>query len=1054
MLYPFSHVLFRSPLQNLHNVDKKDANPIAIFQEGLYLSSPEFYHEYQRKEQLKDKEREKLELSFNKYYLRSCVRCTPYGTFAGSSLANISSQETNIVLESNAVHNRKLRLDMNYMAEIVTALIQMPAIRKQILFMTNNSIYQASDVYRYAEYYIRNNTRNYQLTAVNKTPYLTRIVKQAEQGVTMTELAQILVESENVTKGEAEEYVIDLWLSQLLIPALDPTVTGGEPLGQVISQLEKLQGVDEMLSKLKEIQYLLNHPKEGVAYYQEIERKLEQLELGIKVPKNTIQVDLFLETKVAEVNKDLVQELVSQVSDLKAFARQSQNLELDEFKTKYYARYEDKSMPLSIVLDADLGIGYAGVSDQSAGAGEWIDGLAVRGGASANPGTSLDYLQQYSLMKYQNWLAESKEYIEVSEDDIKIFRESNKRFKFPNSMYLMGSLMKRNNQLDARQFIFDISSLGGPSAANLLGRFVHGNTAIEALTKNILAKEELEHPDAVYAEVAHLPQARIGNILLRPVLRKYEIPYVGLSGIERENQITIDDLMVSVQNNEIILFSKKLNRRVIPRLTTAHNFGYNSLPIYKFLCDLQRQGVAYANVWDWGHLAVLKHLPRVVYKNLIIQKAIWKIEEKEISDMPNEQGAYKCYFETFCTKLKMPARVVYKEGDNELLIDFLQETGIALFLHYLRRYKNILLEEFLFTEENCVVHDMKGNSFTNEMIIPLYDNETTEPPHAIESHHFAEWHHELSEEKHHDSSVAEPVKIQRSFSPYSEWLYFKVYCGAKSAEKILATIIHPFIEIGLEEVLFEQFFFIRYYDESGGHFRIRFKNRIVENQLRVYQKFVQTIQPLVDTGTIQKVMLDTYNRELERYIPQLIEEAEALFYHDSIAILRFINLLDGLDSEQYRMLFALRGIDMLLSDFHLSLEQKAALVKNLQKGFFKEFGAHSALQKQLNDRYRKHQHFFASHFNPEKDEEHEIEEAVSIFMLRSEMNKPVVEKIDNHLKQSQNPERIFDLLGSYIHMYMNRLYLAQQRKYELVVYHFLDRYYSSRLAIERKAANA
>ncbi|MFA6057238.1 MAG: lantibiotic dehydratase [Taibaiella sp.] len=1039
MLKTFSYLLFRSPLQPFNGASKYSSNTKAIFQEGLYLSSPEFWQEFQKREQLNGKEKEKLELSFAKYWLRSSVRCTPYGTFAGSAMATISDQDSALILGSNDSHRRSLRLDMNYMAEIVNALVQMPVIREQMLFFTNNSLYPTANAYRYAEYYIHNNTRNYQLTSVDWSLYLQEILSNAKCGATIKELVVTLMREESVPEEEALSYITELWLSQLLIPSLEPAVTGAEPLGQVIGQLEQLQGADEILNKLKEIQQLLNHPQEGVDYYKRIEAKLKELELGIEVPKNTVQADLFLNTINAHVNKDLVATIINQVEDLKALARQNSNPELEDFKTRFYARYEEKMMPLAIVLDADLGIGYAGVSDQSAGAGEWVDGLAVMGGTGANAGSNMDYLQQFSLSKYKDWLASSKAFIEISEEEIKTFREQTKSFKFPVSMYVMGNLMKQDGQLSKEHFQFDLTGLGGPSAANLLGRFTHGDEQLCQLTKEILEQEELEKPDAIYAEIAHLPQARIGNILLRPVLRKYEIPYVGLSGIRKEKQINIDDLYVSVQNNEIRLFSKRLNKRIIPRLTTAHNFGYNSLPIYKFLCDLQGQSIAYPNVWNWGHLSTLKHLPRVVYKKLILQKAIWKIEEKEIADLPEDKEQYSDYFQVFRSQLKIPQRVVYKEGDNELLIDFIQEKGIQLFLHYLKRYKNITLEEFLFTEDNCVVYDEQGNPFTNEMIIPVYEEaKVTEPVFVKENYLF-------------DKLDGQP---QRSFSPYSEWLYFKVYCGARSAEKILTTVVLPFIEEGLEQELFEQFFYIRYKDESGGHFRIRFYNSALEKQLHLYQRFMKVLQFLVDNGTIEKVMLDTYNRELERYTPALIRHAETLFYHDSLAVLRFTNLLDGIDGEQYRMLFALRGIDLLLSDFEFSLEQKGTLAKKLQRNFFNEFGGQPVLQKQLNERYRKHQQFFVSHLNPEKDTEHEIEEAAAIFNIRSEMNKPVVEEIQNHLNKTEQTNKISDLLSSYIHMFMNRMYVAQQRKYELVVYHFLERYYTSRIAIAKKQKNA
>jgi lantibiotic biosynthesis protein len=671
--------------------------------------------------------------------------------------------------------------------------------------------------------------------------------------------------------------------------------------------------------------------------------------------------------------------------------------------------------------------------DESAGGGELVDDLPVVLNRGQDKAPAFDYIQQYTLAKYNDWALQDRNGIEIQEEELKALEKNSESLKLPCSMYLMGSLLKQAGQLDANHFTFDVAGLGGPSGANLLGRFTHGDHELYQYVKDILKAEEQEHPDTLYAEIAHLPQARTGNILLRPVLRTYEIPYVGLSGADEKYQIPLDDLRVSVRNNEIVLRSRKHNKRVIPRLTTAHNFNVMSLPVYKFLCDLQGQGLAYPNIWDWGHLVFLKHLPRVTYKNLIIRKALWKIEEQDLIDLPEAEEELPAWFLAFRNKLKIPERVVYKEGDNELLIDFTHGKGTELFLHYLKRHKTIKLEEFLFTEENCVVCDPDGAPHTNELIIPVYQATPGKPGQIL-----------LSKTKSGEKEV------QRAFLPYSEWLYFKIYSGAKTAEHLLSSVILPFMEEGIESRLFERFFFIRYQDESGGHIRIRLFNTDKDRQLVVYKKMMQVLQPLMDNNTINRVMLDTYKREMERYTPELINASETIFHNDSLAVLRFIHLLDGIDGEQYRLLFAMRGIEALLTDFGLSLEQKAGFLKELQAGFFKEFGSHPSLQKQLNERYRKHQRFIADHMDERRDVENEIDEAAAIFNIRSDMNIPVVREIFSGLETSGKTEKINALLSSYIHMFVNRLFIGQQRKYELVVYHFLEKYYASRMAITKK----
>ena len=374
--------------------------------------------------------------------------------------------------------------------------------------------------------------------------------------------------------------------------------------------------------------------------------------------------------------------------------------------------------------------------------------------------------------------------------------------------------------------------------------------------------------------------------------------------------------------------------------------------------------------------------------------------------------------------------MVYIEADNELLIDFGQERGIDLFLHYLKRYKNIQLEEFLFTEENCIVKDINGQPYTSEIVVPLY---AKAPQHNIP----------------YSAADLQVQVIKKKFAPNSEWQYFKVYCGSKTAEKVLSEVVLPFVEEGIPEQLFERFFFIRYRDDFG-HLRIRFYNPDKTRQAILQSAFMNALEPLLDEGMIDKVMLDTYNREIERYSAEIIEDTEALFHNDSLAVLRFINMLEGTDGERYRLLLALRGIDMLLNDFDFTLSNKKELLESVQSGFFQEFGAGPILQKQLNEKYRKHQQDIFSHMIPDNDIANGIDEAVAVFEIRSEMNAPVIAAIKAKLHQQNKMNRLAELLTNYVHMFMNRLFIAQQRKHELVVYHFLEKYYTSQLAIQKK----
>lgn len=1030
MIKSYSFVLLRAPLQSLNLANDFSANRQTLLQEGIYLSSPEFWKELLKENDLTAKEKEKLELSFAKYWLRSCSRCTPYGTLAGVKLVDIKAEETNLQLDHADQHIRSVRLDMNYLNEIITYLNTVPEIVRQLKFFTNNSLYELPDSYRYATYSLIDTQRVYELTSIEKTNYIKDILLTAKKGATLESLAQILKNHEDISLEEAAEFITDMVDSQLILSDLEPCVTGKDPLDLLIERLETLHHVDELLMKLREVQQLIKNPKAGVSYYKEIENSLKALNIPIEIPPNLLQTDLFFAAKGQTIDQSIIDRILKQTDDLYTLSLSGEGRDLNNFKTKFSARYEFEEVPLSLALDAELGIGYAGSDQSSAGENRLVENLMLKGTVAVKT-INFDYIQEFVLHKHNDYLQHQKKVIEITEEELKSFKSKVANYKFSNSLHLMGSLLKSDGKLDAENFIFELFNFGGTSSGNLLSRFAHGDQQLCDFTKDILKEEEKEFPDHIYADIVHLPQARVGNVLLRPLLRNYEIPYIGKSGLTPENQIPVEDIMVCVKNNKVLLRSKKHNKYILPKLTSAHNFSTRSLPVYKFLCDLQTQGQAQPDAWNWGVLSSLTYLPRVVYKNLIVRKARWILKKEELPAIPKERNGYLSYCQALRTQYQIPQKVAYVEHDNKLLIDLEQQAGADLFVHYLKRYESVQLEEFLFTNENCIVYDANGNPHTNELIIPLKREQ-------VVSDHVAK--------RIVKSDLASPkneIQVKRKFSPFSEWLFFKIYCGPTAGEKILKNELLEFVENGIEQNLFEKFHFIRYIDESF-HIRVRFYNSDLAKQLKVQQQFMEKLEPLLANNLISKVVLDTYSRELERYGAPIITEVESLFFNDSLAVLKFARLLDSPELEEYRFLFALRGADMLLTDFGYTTLEKKELLKRLQMGFFREFGSDPGLQKQLNEKYRQKQKSIFLHMNADLDELNEIEEAVAVYQKRSDMNRIVNQTI---LLKSGNQAPPDDLMESLLHMYLNRLLVNNPRKHELVIYHFLEKYYSSQLAI-------
>jgi len=282
---------------------------------------------------------------------------------------------------------------------------------------------------------------------------------------------------------------------------------------------------------------------------------------------------------------------------------------------------------------------------------------------------------------------------------------------------------------------------------------------------------------------------------------------------------------------------------------------------------------------------------------------------------------------------------------------------------------------------------------------------------------------------------------QRTFIPGDKYLYFKIYTGIKTADWIIADKLLPAIKKLSEGKLIENFFFIRYNDPDF-HIRLRF---LLANNIdsgNVIHIVKNTLKPIVEKQLIWKIQLDTYQREIERYNTYLMEDTESLFYVDSIYIIQIIRQLEKIRAEQYRWMISLLLIDKLLSDFNFTIEQKKDFMTATSNAFKIEFGFNQSNSKQLNEKYRANKSTVESILtnNTVDDNYHRLIEIVN---QRSIKMKPLISKMQIIIKSKRL--NIQDYIGSYIHMTMNRLFRADNRIYELIIYDFMSRFYMSEI---------
>lgn len=1065
MIYSFDRFVYRIPAYPLEALTKKDETGdidqyLASFfrqpgfMEAMYMASPEFTKEiplFLEGQITETKRLNKFRSTALKYIGRMASRPTPFGLFSGCGVGVFGDEEL-VNPEPGQALVPRVRIDMGLLMSFAEYIITDRELRNVLTYYTNNTIYRFGNKYRYVEYTMKEGEKLYNLSSFEANEYLERILHLSRKGAGLAEYIAELA-SEEVTAEDVTEFVHELIDSKILITELEPYMTGVEYDQQIYQFLEKKAGRTDLDEKTR------SFFNKSIGLFAEVRRRIDAIHNSSATPGHTqyeeitailgelnthypVKHFLQLDSYVSQTDNNprltraLLKDVIEGVGIVSRFCTHSLNGTLIEFKRKFREKYEGRRVKLAEVLDPEAGIGYGNANNEMLDITPFVDEMPV-GAPPASNRRSLSWqtdLHSLILDKTLEAKKNGERKVQLSKSDIELLKP--KVDLLPPTFNAFVSVSYDEN---GRHMIY-YHQVGATSASCLLGRFGFLDKKLEGLIADIHKNEAGYYGEKIVAEINHLSESRVGNVMLRPKTRDYEICYLTKSNLDEGGKIEIDDLYLYLDGNNLVLYSATLDKEIVPRLSNAHNYYKDTLPVYKFLSDLQEEETeGYLSlVTDIGPVPELvDFIPRIEYNNHIIWPAHWYIKTDDIRkffELP--APAFLKSMQEYLQSKNIPEWFFLTNRENDLFVDSSNLHSLKIFVEEIKNMPRVSIKEsFHQRGSRHLIRNAEGN-FLHELIIPLSKEapkKVIKPAAAKES--FADY-------------VQEQQSVKRTFYPGDEWVYFKVYAGVKVSEKILSSAIGPFIEFLREAGLIDSWFFIRYTDPAF-HLRIRLHVTDKKHYSAVIENFSLYFKDYLDSNSIKNVVLDTYIRELERYGFDLTPQAERIFEADSDFCVNALDEIETRNLGSRKWLYVLAVIDAYLDVFEINEEAKLDFAKRIRDVFSIEFNANKMQRRYFSAKYRASKELIDT-FLDERTIENERPEW--FLTLLSNFRYRLSAVYQAHYREL-NADKKTGYLNSFIHMSVDRFFSSKNRQHEYALYSLLEQYYRYKIGKNKYVKN-
>lgn len=674
------------------------------------------------------------------------------------------------------------------------------------------------------------------------------------------------------------------------------------------------------------------------------------------------------------VDQEIFRHLPGLIEKLHQMLPSYRSPEQEQFIQRFVKKFGAQEVSLMVALDPELGVGY-GDMDQSMLTSDLINQLIKNEKSSTEDADNPTF--QLLLPKL---ITDEPGIIDFESLAIP---STTKNAPLPNSLPALCTVADGMIQLE---------HLGGCTATSLLGRFTLSNDPVWEQCRQIAFLEQQANPGVIFFDIAYLAGGVVDNVNRRKSVYDYQLSI--LSYDTSADPLTLNDLVLSVKGSELLIRSRRLNKRVVPRLASAYNYLLSDLPVFRLLCDLQHQGIhknLYLRLRD--RIADLRYYPRLQYKNIILSPAAWLIRLEDVS--PGNKTVSPEFLKNYLEHQGISGFVRVGSTDQTLCINTRRKADLNELLRLLQKQKSFYIEETI-VPQNAMIEDTDGKPYVSQVLLTLHHGQMIyrpAPPALLQER---------------------GTNVEKIIPPGDEWLYFEIFCHPIRADELLTGSIQGFLETHQDRI--RRWFFIRYTD-NGNHIRLRIRLRKAEESQQILTAFTSLIKEKLQVGIVSDFSVRTYRREIERYGMANILFAETHFHYDS----RFaLGVLQRLLSDEEKYLLCISLANAILEKEIFTQDEFLKMVTATSDAFNTEHSLDPERFKLLNVAWSKLSN-------------------VPVPALDNEVLKDLIAfrfSFVDTLYQYPITER-GSIFNSLFHMHINRMFPAQQRTHEMIIYYYL-----------------